>query len=243
MAAPIEVPVFSGQPLWHTLTSSQALDAAGVAEQQGLSSTEAAARAERFGPNKFAEAKTEPRWRAFIRQYADLMQIVLVAAGILSLYPLRELGTGLLLLFLTLFNAVLGLRQEGEAATAVAALRKMMIIKAKVKRDGQLVEIPAEQLVPGDVVSLEAGDIVPADGRLLKAATLEVAEAALTGNRGEPAGVEGHRPGRGTRDTAGGPHRHGVHEHQCHPRLRRGSGDSDRHDDRGRPHLGHAADG
>jgi len=86
-----------------------------------------------------------------------------------------------LLLFLTLFNAVLGLRQEGEAATAVAALQKMMIIKAKVKRDGRLVEIPAEQLVPGDVISLEAGDIVPADGRLLKAATLEVAEAALTG--------------------------------------------------------------
>ena len=152
-----------------------------MAEQQGLSSAEVAARAERFGPNKFAEAKTEPRWRAFLRQYADLMQIVLLVAGILSLYPLKELGTGLLLIFLTLFNAVLGLRQEGQAAAAVAALQKMMIIKARVRRDGRLVEVPAEQLVPGDVVSVEAGDIVPADGRLLKAATLEVAEAALTG--------------------------------------------------------------
>ena len=109
------------------------------------------------------------------------MQIVLLVAGILSLYPLKELGTGLLLIFLTLFNAVLGLRQEGKAASAVAALQKMMIIKAKVRRDGQLLEIPAEQLVPGDIVSIEAGDIVPADGRLLKAATLEIAEAALTG--------------------------------------------------------------
>jgi Ca2+-transporting ATPase len=177
----MDVRVFEGEPLWHTLATSQALEAAGVAEQQGLSSAEVAVRAERFGPNKFAEAKAEPRWRAFLRQYADLMQIVLLVAGILSLYPLKELGTGLVLIFLTLFNAVLGLRQEGQAATAVAALQKMMIIKAKVRRDGRLVEVPAEQLVPGDVVSVEAGDIVPADGRLLKAATLEVAESALTG--------------------------------------------------------------
>ena len=85
------------------------------------------------------------------------MQIVLLVAGIGSLYPLKELGTGLVLLFLTLFNAVLGLRQEGKAAEAVAALQKMMIVKARVRRDGELVQIPAEQLVPGDVVSIEAG--------------------------------------------------------------------------------------
>jgi P-type Ca2+ transporter type 2C len=109
------------------------------------------------------------------------MQIVLLAAGIGSLYPLRQLGTGILLILLTLFNAVLGLHQEGKAAAAVAALQKMMIIMARVRRDGQLAEIPAGQLVPGDIVLIEAGDIVPADGRLLTAATLEVSESALTG--------------------------------------------------------------
>src|SRR5215467_16193659 len=109
------------------------------------------------------------------------MQIVLLVAGIGSLYPLKELGTGLVLIFLTLFNAVLGLRQEGKAAEAVAALQKMMIVKARVRRDGELIQIPAEALVPGDVVSIEAGDVVPADGRLLSAATLEIAESALTG--------------------------------------------------------------
>ena len=109
------------------------------------------------------------------------MQIVLLAAGIGSLYPLKQLGTGILLILLTLFNAVLGLHQEGKAAAAVAALQKMMIITARVRRDGQLAEIPAGQLVPGDIVAIEAGDIVPADGRLLTAATLEVAESALTG--------------------------------------------------------------
>ena len=117
----------------------------------------------------------------FARQYADPMQVVLLVAGVGSLYPLKELGTGILLLLLTVFNAVLGLRQEGKAAAAVAALQQMMIVRAKVRRDGQLTEIPAEQLVPGDVVAIEAGDIIAADGRLLRAATLEVAESALTG--------------------------------------------------------------
>ena len=109
------------------------------------------------------------------------MQIVLLAAGVISIYPVKQAGTGIVILLLTLLNAVLGLNQEGKAAAAVAALAKMMIIKARVRRDGALAQLPAEQLVPGDVVEIEAGDVVPADGRLLAAATLEVAEAALTG--------------------------------------------------------------
>src|SRR5215471_15313121 len=179
-AAPGPAPGADG-PIWHTLDAGQVLQAQQVDAQRGLSPAEVSSRAQRFGPNKFAEAKTEPRWRAFVRQYADPMQIVLLVAGIVSLYPVKELETGLVLIFLTLFNAVLDLRQEGKAAAAVAALQKMMIVKARVTRDGELVQIPAEQLVPGDVVSIEAGDIVPADGRLLRAATLEVAESALTG--------------------------------------------------------------
>jgi len=166
---------------WHTLEPAEATKRLNVSVENGLSGAEAASRLAGVGPNKFAEVVVEPRWRAFVRQYRDPMQIVLLIAGIGSLYPLKELGTGLVLLFLTLFNAVLGLRQEGKAAEAVAALQKMMIIKARVRRDGELVQIPAEGLVPGDIVSVEAGDLVPADGRLLSAATLEVAEAALTG--------------------------------------------------------------
>src|SRR5262245_50973858 len=166
---------------WYSLEPDEVAERLGVSPVSGLSGAEAAARLASVGPNKFAEAAVEPRWHAFVRQYRDPMQIVLLVAGIGSLYPLKELGTGLVLVLLTLFNAVLGLRQEGKAAEAVAALQKMMIVKARVRRDGQLVQIPAEELVPGDVVSIEAGDVVPADGRLLSAATLEVAEAALTG--------------------------------------------------------------
>jgi Ca2+-transporting ATPase len=178
-AAPGLAPGGEG-PVWHTLSADGVLRAEKVDEQCGLSSAEVASRADRFGPNKFDTGTAEPRWRVFLRQYADLMQIVLLVAGVVSL-ALKEWETGIVLVVLTLFNAVLGLQQEGKAAASVAALQKMMIVKAKAMRDGQLQEIPAEQLVPGDIVSIEAGDIVPADGRLLRAARLEVAESALTG--------------------------------------------------------------
>ena len=134
------------------------------------------------GPNKFAEAKAEPRWRAFVRQYRDPMQIVLLVAGIGSLYPLKELGTGLVMLFLTLFNAVLGLRQEGKAAEAVAALQKMMIVKARVRRDGELVAAPgrAARARATSSRSRPATSSRPT-GACSSAATLEIAESALTG--------------------------------------------------------------
>ena len=174
-------PPAAGELAWHTLGADQVLHSEGVDGQRGLSSAEAAARAQRFGPNEFAAGRGESRWHAFLRQYRDPMQLVLLAAGIGSLYPLKQLGTGILLILLTLFNAVEGLHQEGKATAAVSALQKMVIIKARVRRDGQLAEIPAGQLVPGDIVAIEAGDVVPADGRLVKAATLEVDESALTG--------------------------------------------------------------
>src|SRR5262245_34669778 len=166
---------------WYELPADKVAASMEVDPERGLTASEAQSRLAKYGPNKFAEAKPEPRWRAFERQYHDPMQIVLLVAGVGSIVPLEQYGTGIMLLLLTVLNAVLGLHQEGKAAAAVAALQKMMIIKAKVRRDGELIVVPAEQLVPGDVVSIEAGDIVPADGRLLRPATLEIAESALTG--------------------------------------------------------------
>src|SRR4051794_602297 len=168
-------------PTWHVLSPESALQELHVEPARGLTGDDAAERLARYGPNRFAEAKAEPRWHAFVRQYQDPMQIVLLVAGVVSIYPVKQPGTGVVILLVTVLNAVLGLNQEGKAAAAVAALAKMMIVKARVRRDGALTQLPAEQLVPGDVVAIEAGDLVPADGRLLAAATLEVAEAALTG--------------------------------------------------------------
>ena len=153
--------------VWHGLTAEEACAELGVDPARGLEAAVVERRRAEVGPNKLAEAKKEPGWQAFLRQYRDLMQIVLLGAAIVSIVALQEFSTGLVILGLTVLNAVLGLNQEGKAAESVAALQKMLIINAHVRRDGQLGDVPAEELVPGDVVVFEAGDKIPADGRLL----------------------------------------------------------------------------
>jgi P-type Ca2+ transporter type 2C len=182
MSAPTTTPqaASTSGPAWHTLNITEALQRENVDSAKGLSTGEAAARLQQYGPNAFAQAKKQPGYIQFLNQYRDPMQIVLLVAAIVSIV-ISEWSTALLLIVLTLFNAVLALRQEGKAEASVAALQKMLIIKSRVRRDGQVIELPAEQLVPGDIVILEAGDQVPADGRLIRAATLEIDESALTG--------------------------------------------------------------
>jgi Ca2+-transporting ATPase len=168
-------------PIWHSFSADEACTRLGVDARSGLEAAEVEKRRAQFGPNKLAEQPKEPGWHAFLRQYRDLMQYVLVGAAIVSVVALQEFATGLAILGITVLNAILGLNQEGKAAESVAALQKMLVIKAHTRRGGELVDIPSEELVPGDVVSFEAGDKIPADGRLLVAATLEIEEAALTG--------------------------------------------------------------
>ncbi|HST16237.1 MAG TPA: HAD-IC family P-type ATPase [Gaiellaceae bacterium] len=183
MTAPPAAPAATGRNVvaWHGLTVDESCKGLGVDPQRGLSPGEVERRRAEVGPNKLAEAATEPGWHAFLRQYRDLMQLVLVGAAIVSIAALQEFSTGVVILGLTVLNAVLGLNQEGKAAESVAALQKMLVIRAHVRRGGDLMDVPAEDLVPGDVVTFEAGDKIPADGRLLVVATLEIEEAALTG--------------------------------------------------------------
>src|SRR6478735_5946815 len=148
---------------------------------QGLSEDEARSRLASMGPNKLAGGKKEPGWRAFLRQYEDFMQWVLLGAALVNQIVTGETGTTVVLAGLTVFNAVVGLRQESKAEESVKALAQMMKTIARVRRGGQAVEIDAENLVPGDVVLVEAGNRIPADGRVFVAATLEIEEAALTG--------------------------------------------------------------
>src|SRR5262245_1555053 len=166
---------------WHGLSAEEACAQLGVDPATGLGPAEVERRRAESGPSKLAEAEKEPGWHAFLRQYRDLMQLVLLGAAIVSMAALQEFSTGLVIIGLTVLNAVLGLNQEGKAAESVAALQKMLVIRAHARRGGQRVDIPSEELVPGDIVSFEAGDKVPADGRLLVAATLEIEESALTG--------------------------------------------------------------
>ncbi|HRA48887.1 MAG TPA: HAD-IC family P-type ATPase, partial [Thermomicrobiales bacterium] len=166
---------------WYRESPAEACKQLGVVPALGLTSDEVATRQAKYGPNKLAEQPPEPTWKAFLRQYKDLMQLVLIGVAIVSIVALGDIGTGVLIFGLTVFNAVLGLNQEGKAAESVAALRKMLIMKSKVRRNGEIQEAPAEELVPGDIVTFEAGDKVPADGRLINAASLQIEEAGLTG--------------------------------------------------------------
>src|SRR4029078_11733038 len=153
----------------------------GVDPAVGLSAEEVRTRLASHGANRLAAGKKEPGWRAFLRQYEDFMQVILLAAAAVNQLVTGETGTTVGLAGLTVFTAVIGLRQEAKAEESVKALAQMMKTVARVRRDGEVIEIDAGALVPGDVVLVEAGNVVPADGRIFVAATLEIEEAALTG--------------------------------------------------------------
>jgi Ca2+-transporting ATPase len=166
---------------WHAKEAADVAQALDVDPERGLSATEAAGRLAKHGPNRLAGAKKESGLKAFARQYQDFMQIILLGAAVINALVTDDIGTTILLAGLTVFNAVIGLRQEAKAEESVQALAQMMKTIARVRRDGQAIEIDAEELVPGDVVLVEAGNRIPADGRISVAATLEIEEAALTG--------------------------------------------------------------
>src|SRR5262245_52106143 len=174
-------PAGAPEQAWHSLTPDATLQAQAVDAAAGLATAEVDKRRGTYGPNKFAEAPREPRWRAFLRQYRDPMQLVLLGAGVACLFLPGQIPTGIVLILLTVFNALMGAKQEGKAEASVAALQKMMVVQAKVRRGGEVVQVPMEEIVPGDVIMVEAGDLVPADGRIIRAATLEIDESALTG--------------------------------------------------------------
>ena len=181
MSNPSNVVANDSTPTWHSLTPEEVAQRLQVDPAEGLSTAEAQHHLQKYGPNRLVGKKKESGFRAFLRQYQDFMQIILVGAAIINQLVIHELGTTLVLLGLTVFNAVLGMRQEAKAEASLAALEKMMHDIARVRRDGQVAEIEGEQLVPGDIVLLEAGNRVPADGRLFVTATLEIEESALTG--------------------------------------------------------------
>ena len=175
----------SGQPAtasqrWYARSPDEVAGALDVDPASGLSSARAAELLRANGPNALPEEKPKPGWRRFLDQYRSYMQLILVGAAVVSLV-IKEWSTGVLLLVLTLLNAVIGLRQEGKAESAMNALKSMMKATARVRRNGQEAEIPAEQLVAGDVVLIAAGDQVPADGRIVAASAVQIDESALTG--------------------------------------------------------------
>src|SRR3954464_9169078 len=167
-------------PTWYS-TSAEDLEAAlGVELAGGLTSAVAADLLVKNGPNELPEESPRPTWLRFLDEYRSFMQIILAGAAVVCLL-VQEWSTAILLFVLTVLNAVVGLRQEGKAESAMNALKSMMKATARVRRGGAEGQIPAEQLVVGDIVLLAAGDQAPADGRIIAASALQIDESALTG--------------------------------------------------------------
>ena len=152
---------------------------------EGLSGREAAERLEKYGKNKLKEGKKTPLWKRFLDELADPMIIILIVAAVISgvtaFYEGESFADVIIIMFVVIINAVLGVVQESKAEAAIAALQEIAAATSKVLRDGKMTTLRSEELVPGDVVVLEAGDSVPADGRIIECASMKIEEAALTG--------------------------------------------------------------
>lgn len=164
----------------YSLSVEESLQKMGVNPSEGLSGPEVEKRLQEYGKNKLQEQKRKSIFRIFFEQLNDALIYVLFAAVGITFF-MGEYTDGIIILIVILINAFLGLFQEVRANNAIDALRNLSHPKAIVKREGKVVEIDSELLVPGDIVMLEAGRYIPADLRLLESANLQIDESALTG--------------------------------------------------------------
>ena len=169
-----------GRPPPYARDAAEVATDLGSDPSMGLTSAEASSRLAAYGPNQISGEKPPSILVVALTQLRDPMNIMLIAVTAVS-FVIGQVSTGVIVGLLILLNVVLGSRQELKARASVDALSNLQVPQAKVVRGGVLALVPAVEVVPGDLVQLEAGDIVPADGRIVRSATLEAQEAALTG--------------------------------------------------------------
>ncbi len=172
--------------MWHTKAINELEENFRTNVSNGLSENEVEERKKHFGDNKLADKKKESIFIKFIKQFNDFMIIILIIASIISALVAKMDGSGdyidsVIIIAIVVLNAIMGVVQEAKAEKSLEALKTMTAPVAKVRRDGKIVSIKAEEVVPGDIVLLEAGNYVPADARLIKTSNLKVEEASLTG--------------------------------------------------------------
>jgi len=165
---------------WHALNTETVARELAVDPALGLAAGAVAARMQAHGQNRLAEKTPRPAWLKFVDQFRSLLVLILLGAALLA-GVVGDLKDAIVIAIVVVLNAGLGFFQEHRAEAALAALKNMLAPHARVRRDGQLVQIDAAMLVPGDVLLLEAGDRIPADARVIAVHSVEVAEAALTG--------------------------------------------------------------
>lgn len=165
---------------WHSLPADEVLARLKVNLAEGLAQDEVARRLAEQGPNTLPAAEHRPLWQVFARQFASPLIYILFVAAVIA-FAMGHRSDAAVILVVVLVNAVIGTFQEGRAERSMEALQRLSALKVRVVRGGREEIIEAHGLVPGDLVLLAAGDAVGADARLLEAAALEAAEAALTG--------------------------------------------------------------
>src|SRR6516165_4189495 len=175
----IEQPAGGGLA-WYALAAGDVTAQMGVDVDQGLTVSEVERRQAEYGPNELPTEPPPSMWVVAREQLANPMNIMLLIVVAAS-FAIVQIATALVVLGLVTFNVVMGTAQELKARASVEALAKLQVPHARVRRSSQVEEIESTKLVPGDIALLEAGDVVPADGRIISSATLEVQEAALTG--------------------------------------------------------------
>lgn len=166
--------------MWFNKTSEEVVKELNSNALNGLSSTEAKERLETNGENKLAGKKKKSIISLFFAQINDVMIYILLGAAIISAV-VGEVSDAIIILIVILVNALIGLIQESKAEKALDALKELSTPKALVKRDGELIEIPSEEVVVGDIVIIDAGRYIPADLRILDSANLKIEESAFTG--------------------------------------------------------------
>ncbi|NGT12353.1 cation-translocating P-type ATPase, partial [Clostridium perfringens] len=166
--------------MWYKKSKNEILQELNVDEKNGLSSTEALRRLEKYGKNKLEAKKKKTLFKQFLSQLKDVMIYILIIAAIISAF-LGEISDALIILLVIIINAVIGVIQESKAEKALDALKELSTPKALVKRDGSLKEILSEDIVPGDIVIIDAGRYIPGDLRLIDTANLKIEESAFTG--------------------------------------------------------------
>ena len=164
---------------WHNQSTEEVASAL-AASPNGLSAQEAANRLKEHGPNALPPPKAKNIWIIFLSQFLSPLIYVLIGAAILSAIA-RETSDAIFITAIIVINALLGAWQEWQAENSAAALKSLVTIKARIKRDGKVLEVDATEIVPGDVVLLESGVKVPADLRLAESRELSIEEALLTG--------------------------------------------------------------
>lgn len=169
--------------MWFTKSQEEVLRELNVDPKIGLTTDEINKRLEKYGQNKLKGKPKKSIFQLFLGQLKDVLIYVLIGAAVINIvaHGIEGIKDAVIILAVVFINAIVGVVQESKAEKALEALQQMTTPKSLVRRNGEVIEISSEDLVPGDILVIDAGRFIPADVRLIESANLQIEESALTG--------------------------------------------------------------